>query len=385
MADLYREVIDEFERRKISHVREFIPFYISSLATHAFNLINQRKRIFLQGGKVANIRQPILYVAPPGFGKTLFLEHFLESPAYSILPETKIPVQFMSGNMTEASFVGQIEKNPQTGEVTTHLGYAHKYRDGILGCEEFSAVTRSFTQSYNTGLDTTLLTALDSGRVGKERGPGSIEYKTDLTLWAGTQPARYDLGSGFARRFIFLVFTPTWKDVLAYRKARRAMMNLNVNYGVLKNLRSLLDKRFQDINNVTNITFSQEFYTELDKHKIMHYEDEMIERLAIGYWLMKEPQIGGTLEVRTDPELVRLINLQKEYRIKARKGVNIEHTKAILRDLDTDVIARDELISLLGKFSIDESVAISHIQSLLVTKILTWDEYGIHIDKSKIR
>ena len=384
--NLYDEILNEFERRNILHVRDIVPFFISSFATHNFNLVNQNKQILIYAGKPVDTRQHILFVAPPGGGKTFFLEQFLDSPAYSLLPGTDVQSKFMSGNMTEASFIGQIEKNPQTGDVVKKYGFAHKFANAILGCEEFSAVTRSFTQQYNAGLDTSMLTALDSGRVAKDRGPGSLEYKTSLTVWAGTQPARYDLGSGFARRFIFVVFIPTWSDIQGMINSIWGAIDNPINQPKLAEIRKLINKRAFEIQNYVNkIIYDISFKSYMVKSYIMPYEQLLYQKMAIGYWLAKSEQLNGPLTVYMDDELKRIIQLERRYRKQAKRGISIEHVKLLLKTMDAELMELDELLNILSDFSIDEESARAMLSSLAIQGLVSMQGAMIKIHREKFK
>jgi len=315
MANVYKMILDEADRRQITYASNYFPYYISSMGCHVFNMNNRKKEIYTEGNIIPNTRLHILMVAFPGFGKTFFLKQFLDDDRYSMLRKTSIKGEFKSGKMTEAGFVGSFAKNAE-GVVTEKHGLCHPTKDGesILGVEEFSAVTNSLKQDYNVGLDTAILTALDSGRVGKDMADGNISYHTDLTLWAGVQPARYDLSSGFSRRFIFMTFYPTIKDIELYRDKRRRAKGIKTDYTALKNIRLAIGQRKKEIEeNLTHITFSQEFYSHLNTFDHMHYDDELCERLALGYWLMRSEHIQDQLYIRLDDELKRLLNQLKVY------------------------------------------------------------------------
>jgi len=319
MADVYDLIIKEAERRRIAYVKDYFPFYISSIGCHIFNMMNQTKEIYVEGGSVPNTRLHIMYVAFPGFGKSFFLKQFLESERYSIMRGTHIRGTF-EGNMSEAGFSGTIKSVEGEKEPVITEGLCKQEKNSIVGIEEFSAITNAFKQTYNVGLDTSLLTALDTGNVVKRLGPGKISYHTNLTLWAGVQPARYDLSSGFSRRFIFLTFYPNLNDIQRFRFARRSIKGVNVDATALKTIRLAINEKYQQIyKNLKRVYFGQDFYAELNKMDIMHYDDELFERLAMGYWLMKTPKLQDTLEVRMEPELKRIMNLEYQYRIDVRK------------------------------------------------------------------
>lgn len=279
-----------------------------------FNLVNQSNHIYTEGGSVPNTRLHILFVAFPGFGKSFFLRQFLEDDKYSFLKGSTIPTVF-EGTLTEAGLIGKVETNKETGEPMFTHGLCRTESSSIIGMEEFSSVTNAMKQQWNSSLDTSLLLALDSGNVVKRLGGGKIDYHTNITMWAGVQPSRYDLGSGFARRFAFLTFYPTMNDIHIYRESRRKTKHINVPKAWMGALKLALETRAHEIKtNLKRVQFSEDFYIELDKYDNMHYEDELFERIAIGYWLMKSERIGDQLYITMDSELRRLINLEHEYR-----------------------------------------------------------------------
>ena len=160
---------------------------------------------------------------------------------------------------------------------------------------------------------------MDSGDVVKRLGAGRVGYHTDMTLWAGVQPARYDLSSGFSRRFQFLTFYPTLKDIDRYRQSRREMKGVAVSSIQMKGIRLGINQKMSEMfQNLKRVYFSQEFYAELQKLDVLHYEDELYERLALGYWLMKSPKISDQITINLDAELRRLIKLENEYKHQVR-------------------------------------------------------------------
>jgi hypothetical protein len=251
----------------------------------------------------------------PGFGKTYFLKQFLDSERYSFIKKSGVGGSFKSGKMSEAGFVGTIGKDQEGKQVITY-GFCHPDKEGnnILGFEEFSTVTSSFKQDFNVGLDNAVLTALDTGKVGKDLAAGGMGYETNLTAWAGVQPARYDLGSGFARRLIFTAMYPSMEDIRILRKNRREAKNIQIDNTKLKNIRLGIGQKKQEIeSNLKKITFSNEFYKNIDRYDNMPYDDELFERVAIGYHMMKSERIGDQLYITMDNELDRIIQLLRKY------------------------------------------------------------------------
>lgn len=324
-------LLDEGKRRKISYVEKYFPFYISSIGCHMFNKMNQTKRIYTESGSVPSTRIHTLFVTFPGFGKSFFLRQFLDNPKYSLIKGSVIPTMF-EGNTSEAGFTGQVRHVEGKDDPVFTEGLCQEQSNSIIGIEEFSAITNALKQTYNIGLDTSLLLALDSGNVVKRLGPAKIGYHTNLTLWAGVQPARYDLGSGFARRFIFMTFYPKIGDINRYRKSRREMKGIDVSRSQMNLINMSIGKRMEEVDNdIKSVSFSKQFYEELDNLDVLHYEDELFERMALGYWVMKK-KCTDQLYITMDRELRRLIHLVHFY----KKEVNTYSPQKIIWNMIRD-------------------------------------------------
>ena len=368
--DLYKAMLQELKRREIAHVEDFAPFYISSIGTHVFNLVNQKKRIWKMAGFPVNARQHVMFVAPAGFGKSLFIGQFLKYPILSILNGTSIDCAFEGSITGEASLIGSVIGIDEQDKPIIKYGLAHEHRNSIVGCEEFSAITAIANKDYAGALDQALLLLLDSGDVLRRLAATDIAYHSDMTLWGGVQPARYDLSSGLGRRLIFMVFHPTQQDLKDFRIALIKMENVKIDQSKMTILHQELDKRFREIQNqLTGVSFTQEFYKLMHQMNIVHYEIPLYQRLALGYWLMKLDRIGGDLVVGLDDELKRIIHLQKTYRRSAKEGTTIGQVIAIIREKKEREIERDELYAILE----DLSLNLEQIRDLLTNMVnLKW-------------
>ena len=360
--DLYKAILTELEKRNLAHVRQIAPFFISSIGTHKFNIINQQKNIWTQAGEVINARQHILFVAPPGWYKSTFLKQFLQKPTYSILNGTSVPCVFENSITGTSTFIGTV--NPSNGNIS--YGLAHEHANGIVGFEEFSAITNAAKTEYAGTLGTDLLTALDSGDVARRVAGKEIRYHTDLTVWGGVQPARFDLSSGLGRRFTFIVFNPNYNDVVEARLKRKEMQHFKPNNAYLKILRDQLDLRFKEIaTGLTNVIFTAELYKEIHRLNIIPYEEVIYERLGLGYWLMKMDRIGGDLVVGLDTELKRLIELEHSHRKKAKKGTTLAQVLDILRTMPEREMEQQQLEDFLIEFSLNLNEIKEILQNLL--------------------
>ena len=381
MPNIYQMILDEVKRRNIIYYDRYFPFYISSLGCHIFNQLNEEREIYTEGGVIPNTRLHILMVAFPGFGKSFFLKQQLYDKRYSLYKDSGIKCGFKSGKMTEAGFIGSVDTD-ENGAPVMQYGLCHPDRDGksILGIEEFSAVTNSFKSDYNVGLDTAMLTALDSGDVGKDLKGGSLGYHTQLTLWAGVQPARYDLSSGFSRRFIFMAFYPTLRDIQYFRIKRRETKGIKTNITALKNIRMAIRQRKEDIREkLKSVTISQDFYAYINNFDQMHYDDELCERLGIGYWLMRSEHIQDQLIVKIDPELKRLLSLLKGYEHTVR---NTSPTTIIWNLIkDESNLQKATILNYAGRLGLQNTEIQGGLSTLSRKKYIKVDGFNVSIIK----
>jgi len=176
-------ILTELEYRHCAYWNIYPWFYISSIGAHLFNVSSMVRQVLYISGLPYDTRMHIFLVTYPGFGKTFWLFQFL-LPDTGLIAGTRVPVTF-EGYVTEAGWVGQFsgaadEENPESNK---RYGVAYQYATGIAGAEEFSGINAALSQSHSKQLDSALLTSLDSGYVSKSLGPGSIKYKTSITLW----------------------------------------------------------------------------------------------------------------------------------------------------------------------------------------------------------
>ena len=199
-VNVYNLILEELTASGACHVDRFPPFFIMSIGAHMFNLHNKSHHIYVVNRRTPDTRLHVLMCAPPGAEKTFWQEQFLRGDQ-ALLHNSDLDVGFM-GTITEAGFVGTIKF--EAGEKKEFMGICKTRETAIIGSEEFSAVTESMKAEYAKTLDSAMLGALDSGWVYKNLGAGELNYQTGLTLWAATQPARFDLRGGMGRRFLFI-------------------------------------------------------------------------------------------------------------------------------------------------------------------------------------
>ena len=325
---LYSNVLEYFKECKIAFADRFVPYYTISACNHLMNLENQKREFALDGGRVINLRLHVFFVAPPGFMKTLLLSKLLDGP-FSVFGSSGIGTGF-EGAMTEAGYVGTIKA--VDGQPIPVYGAAHEHQENILGIDEFSSLTNSMRMEHSVNLDTAMLTSLDSGYLIKRLAMGKLRYVTQLTLWTGSQPSRFDLSSGLGRRLIFLYFIPSREEEDTIRLARRSGKNVNAPMERLTMIRKDVEDVKTKIRGVKKIIYDRSIYEMIDKLRIPHYEEELFERMALGYTVANK-DFGETIVVSVDNELIKIVNQAHMWRNEIKRGSEYSQAMTVLREM----------------------------------------------------
>jgi len=213
--------------------------------------------------------------------------------------------------------------------------------------EQYSAVTEALSATHSQTLDPALLGALDSGWVYKSLAAGSMSYQTNLTLWAATQPARFDLRSGMARRFLFIYFIPNSKDLNEIRMARRASKNRRFDPIHTDRIRKEIQALKQRVKQIEKVTWDEEVYKIYDEHKLLHWEEQLYDHLLMGYLVMRG-RFDSELHVTVDEFSKELILQEAYYRDTIRRGSEFAEVLLIMREHNGDMglfELKDELLS----------------------------------------
>lgn len=343
MSDIYKLVLDELTTAGCCHVDRFPPFYNCSIGAHLLNLHNQTSHVYFEARRIPNLRCHIMFVAPPGGEKTFWQDQYLRGEQ-AILTDSGIGAA-MAGMMTEAGFVGTIRMD--AGTKIEVPGLCKTNINDIVGIEEFSAVNEALKAEHSKVLDPAMLGALDSGWVYKNLAAGSLSYQTNLTLWAGTQPARFDLRAGMARRFLFIYFIPTPADLLELKRARRNSKNKRFNPIYTDRIRKELQALRQKIREIQKVSWDDEVYKLYDEQRLLHWEEQLYDHLLMGYMVMRG-KFDSELHVTLDDESRKLIQKEAYYRDTIRRGSEFAEVLLIMREHDGEMglfELKDELLS----------------------------------------
>ena len=369
MVDAYSPMMAEFEERKVLYADRYCPFYIISVGSHLFNILNKQKHLYLQHGLPVDTRCHIFLVCPSGFGKSFHIRQFLEN-GVGVLDRS--PIQHaMEGSMTESAWVGSVIY--VDGEPVIVEGAAKEYEYGIVGVEEFSVLTQMMQSASSRTLHSQLLTSLDSGIVRKRlRGSMKIHYTTCVTLWTGDRPATFDMASGMPRRLVFLNFFPTKRDVEMMRRAIRSGEGIKYNPARLVEIGRVLEEKIEELKQLTGLVYDTSMYAFLDriKQRTMPYEEIIYKRLAIGYNVLKK-NLKGILRVEVDKTLDKLLMREYYWRQQIKRGADVSHVFVILSDYGNKMTRRD-LVNRLSDFGLNTFEAAALIDRMLKERMLVY-------------
>ncbi|MCK4518409.1 hypothetical protein KAT92_06535 [Candidatus Babeliales bacterium] len=339
MFNLYDAVMDELNSRDVYKHEVYAPYYICSYATHAFNLMNQKKKIYWESKQLPNMRAHLLFVAPPGWMKSFYL-NTMGADDHAIFKHAGIDMGSES-YMTEAGFVGTF--NSMDGVNLPVEGAAKTYKNGILMIDEFSAITKALQTQHSNQLDNQLLSALDHGNVQKRLGAGKIEYKTKLTLWAGVQPARFDLTSGLGRRLLYMVFIPSKYDNQMLMEARHNSRNMRPNDREMKSLWGSIKSFNKSMGKIEKVVFDDSVMKLYEELGLFSFEGSYFDRLLLGHELAtRGPDKVMTISA-DDSGLRKLIARQKKWRGEISMGIEYVQLKRII-ELNGNTITKVKLI-----------------------------------------
>jgi len=335
--NIYDDALNELKRRQVEDADIFGPYFIISYACHAFNLMNEqslkntdgRKAVYMASGQVPNMRTHLLFMAPPGTGKSFFLKHF-SNKNFGIFRYAGHPIHTET-SMTGAAFVGTIKLEPD-GSATTVPGAAYEHQSAVFVMEEFLAMMSAMKTGYNGELEAQLLTALDSGDMSKRLAHGPIEYHTSLSMWCGIQPIKVSLEGGLGRRFCYILNIPTTEGQERYTEASMGSDNIEVDMNWLQSYRRRVELWTASLELIETVKFDPAFYNFLRTViKCKGYEVDIYRRLILGYHLSKYG-VSEHVVAMLDDTITQIIIQQAEWRHRIKQGPRVQQIVYVLRE-----------------------------------------------------
>jgi len=341
--DIFNAVQSFCDSNHYVDVDDKVPIFLCSIGAHIFNCLNKCSRcdfdpergnpddfkipncplrhnnlpFYTPMSRLADTRINILIRGPKGSGKNVLLDLFCaEGTGLLFSPDADLGVGFRTmigpNSITEAGLFGSVNED---GEIVGRP-LAREMCGGFLCFEEFSALTDAGRKEHSVDIRNQMLTSLDSGRVNKGMKHGWVRYFTRYTMWAGTQPGRFEMESGMDRRFFIIDIEMTAERERAYKMAqnKQAAMTreerISLADEVLR-LRKWFQERQMDavLNPPTSIEFDSSLEDWIMRDTVRSYEADLFRRLAIGYTLMQpEYKHESVLRVTLDDRLRSILD-----------------------------------------------------------------------------
>ena len=375
--DIFDRVQRFCDKNHLVDVADKVPIFLCSIGAHMFNAVNKCSMcdfdpltapegefviedcplrhtdypIYTPATRLADTRINILIRGQKGSGKNVLLDLFCAENT-GILWNSKgeegegFRTMVGANSITEAGMFGSVNED---GEIMGNP-VARYMCGGFLCFEEFSSISDASRKDHSVDMKNQLLTSLDSGRVNKSMRSGWVKYNTRYTMWAGTQPARFELESGLDRRFFILDIVMTPEKEMLYKQAqnmqasitpeeRRELIQESIS------MRNWFIDRQQKVFNKKpqGVVFSKEFDQWVMQESVRSFESDLFRRLAIGYTMMKGEWVDKELlMVEMDERLTSIL----ESSLKMRRNVMDEDIRLIRttfweKDVPRSVLLKD--------------------------------------------
>ena len=211
---------------------------------------------------------------------------------------------------TEARWTGSTKQ--EEGETVRDIGIAENFKRGIIGMEEFAAITAAMKQSHSSHMEQSFALSLFDGDVYKDLKGHTLDYHTDVTLFAGNQVMRFNLGGGIFSRFLHIFWIPSMKEVRKIAELIWEGNNLPSDTVRLANYRKELVVQYENLTKVRHMEFAED----VKDYLIMmpHYEQLLYKNLIVGYTVMKDSNIPKNLNIHMDTRIRDYIDRAREWR-----------------------------------------------------------------------
>ena len=344
--NIFDKTIEFAQRNYFVDVEDKIPIFLCSIGGHIFNALNKCSRcdfdpdsplvdenndfviencplrhdnmpFYTPMSQLPDTRIHILMRGAKGSGKSVLILMFLAEGtglAYSGNSDLGEGFRTMMGanSITEAGMFGSVDDE---GEIAGRP-IAREMCGGFLGFEEFSSMSDASKKDHSLDMKNQLLTSLDNGRVQKAMRNGWVRYTTRYTVWAGTQPARFELDSGLDRRFFIIDIEMTPQKERQYKLAQHKQANMsneervslaNLNIEIKQWIRRRMEEAVR--NPPTGIIFDDDIMEWIDRPDVRSFEADLFRRMCIGYAMMQPTYRGGEpLIIKLDDKLEAILN-----------------------------------------------------------------------------
>ena len=350
--NVFDKTLEFAQRNHFIDIEDKLPIFLCSIGGHIFNTLNKCSRCDFDPdsplvdeendftipncplrhnnmpfhtpmSSLPDTRIHLMLRGQKGSGKSILIMMFLAEGTgllHSANADMGHGMRTMLGpnSVTEAGMFGSVDEE---GNIMGRP-LARELCGGFLGFEEFSSMSDASKKDHSMDMKNQLLTSLDNGRVQKALRAGWVSYTTRYTVWAGTQPARFELDSGLDRRFFIIDIGMTPQKEREYKAAQHRQANTPMEERVeLANLsiqiKDWIRTRMETAvaNPPTGVIFDDAVAEWIDHPTVRSFEADLFRRLCIGYHMMKPDYHGGMpLIITLDDTLKEILNRSLEMR-----------------------------------------------------------------------
>lgn len=344
--NVFDKTLEFAQRNHFIDIEDKLPIFLCSIGGHIFNALNKCSRCDFDPdsplvdeendfiipncplrhnnipfhtpmSSLPDTRIHLMLRGQKGSGKSILIMMFLAEGTgllHSANADMGHGMRTMLGpnSVTEAGMFGSVDED---GNIMGRP-LARELCGGFLGFEEFSSMSDASKKDHSMDMKNQLLTSLDNGRVQKALRAGWVSYTTRYTVWAGTQPARFELDSGLDRRFFIIDIDMTPQKEREYKAAQHRQANTPMEERVeLANLsiqiKDWIRVRMETAiaNPPTGVIFDDAVAEWIDHPTVRSFEADLFRRLCIGYHMMKPDYQGGMpLIITLDDTLREILN-----------------------------------------------------------------------------
>jgi len=344
--NVFDKTLEFAQRNHFIDIEDKLPIFLCSIGGHIFNALNKCSRCDFDPdsplvdeendftipncplrhnnipfhtpmSSLPDTRIHLMLRGQKGSGKSILIMMFLAEGTgllHSANADMGHGMRTMLGpnSVTEAGMFGSVDED---GNIMGRP-LARELCGGFLGFEEFSSMSDASKKDHSMDMKNQLLTSLDNGRVQKALRAGWVSYTTRYTVWAGTQPARFELDSGLDRRFFIIDIDMNPQKEREYKAAQHRQANTPMEERVeLANLsiqiKDWIRTRMETAiaNPPTGVIFDDAVAEWIDHPTVRSFEADLFRRLCIGYHMMKPDYHGGMpLIITLDDTLREILN-----------------------------------------------------------------------------
>lgn len=305
---IYSEFIRHSTDAGLLLVENMMERMASSVGGHIMNLANMDHRLYIKNRLPNNFRIHMVYMAPSGYTKSTYYQFMLRNTYGLLFNREMIFPTDVHSSFSVASWLGTMKENKETGEWEASNGVMETYKRGIIGADDYQALTLLLNGEGIGEDERALMTALDTDEAVKNLATGQIRIKNvGVTCWFGMRPCKVNLRSGLARRLMFPIYFPTRNESKILSDMAWDEIRPSEDLEDETSEPPLLDAMTKAYDTIVetgpvNLDFDS-VKDKLDKWNISHFELKLYKAMAVGWSVAN----GTYPDIKLDPTGLAMI------------------------------------------------------------------------------